>query len=90
MVSFEVSAKEFLFLKQTVETMTKYIVRTVYNGEDVLFDIPEKSLNDFLLDYRSFYVRKGLQNEEEINDTGVRLNRIYEEHIEPVLKENNM
>lgn len=87
MVSFDLSFSDYQFLKNTMNTFEKYVLNLIYRGDSVTFEIPEKDIDSFLLDYRSCFVRIGSDpGHEDLNKTGMRLNRIYLENIEPVIR----
>lgn len=87
MIIIEMPIKDFTFLKQHYDDIDRYFVSLSYSQDDVSFEIQNEKLDNFLLDYRSTVVRKGSENEQTINDIGVRLNYIYDEYIRPNIPE---
>lgn len=85
MIRIDMSLKDYIFLKDTVPSMEKYVTCITYQDQSVRIEIPEKFMQDFLLDYRSSYVRFGSEGKSSLNSTGVRMDRIYLESIEPAL-----
>ncbi len=77
-------SKDYLFLRQYMPTLSRYVRAIVYQREKVVITIADSSLNDFLLDYRSSYVRYGITG-ENVNPVGQRLNVIYRDCIMPLL-----
>lgn len=85
MLKMYMALKDLLFLKDTINTLEKYITCTTYQDESVRIEIPDQFISDFLLDWRSAYVRFGKGENGSLNKTGVAMDRIYEESILPAL-----
>lgn len=85
MIKMDMSLKDLLFLKDTISTMEKYITCTTYQDESVRIEIPDHLIHDFLLDWRSAYVRLGKGENGSLNKTGVTLDSIYQQSIFPAL-----
>ncbi len=81
MVEIEMPIKDFSFLRKEFSNIDKYLVHLTYSEEEVSFEIPEDKYNDFIIDYRSTLIRKGTNGKESFNETGVRLNNIFNEYI---------
>lgn len=85
MIRMDMSLKDFLFLKETVPSVQQYITCVAYQDESVRIEMPERFLRDFLLDFRSSYVRLGTGDGQALNETGVRMDRIYLESVSPAI-----
>lgn len=85
MADITMKAKDYLFLRQYMPSLPRYIRHMVYQRDEVVMEIADDSFQDFLLDYRSAYVRFGTTG-EMVNDTGARLNRIFRDHIQPLIR----
>ena len=83
MVEIEMPMKEYTFLKEYYDDISRYIIRMEYHIEDVVLHIRNEKFNDFRLDYNSMIVRKGMTNSETFTDIGLRLHRIYDMYIYP-------
>lgn len=85
MLKMDMALKDLLFLKETIGTLEKYITCITYQDQNVRIEIPDQFVNDFLLDWRSAYVRLGKGEHGSLNKTGVAMDRIYQESILPAL-----
>jgi hypothetical protein len=86
MAELTMHSRDYLFLRQYMPSLPRYIRHMVYNREMVTLEIADDTFQDFLLDYRSSYVRCGIDG-QTVNDVGQRLNQIYAESIMPLLHE---
>ena len=85
MLKMDMALKDLLFLKDTIKTLENYITCTTYHDESVRIEIPDQFVNDFLLDWRSAYMRLGKGEHGSLSKTGITLDRIYQESILPAL-----
>ena len=83
-IQIEMPLKDYTFVKTNYDGLERYVVRIQYMGEDVVFDLQNEKFEDFLLDYQSMMVRKGI-DDHQFNDIGIRLNQIFNDYISPVL-----
>lgn len=81
------SYKDWKFLKKHFDTMDRYVLNTTLVEDEVIIDIFDEKIRDFLLDYKSMVIRKGMVREQYYNDDGLRMKRIYEQSVKPILKE---
>ena len=77
--------KDYSFIKKNYDGLERYIIRIQYMGEDVSFALQNEKFEDFLLDYQSMMVRKGSDDKHSLNETGMRMNQIFNDYISPVL-----
>lgn len=78
-------SKDYLFLRQYMTSLSRYVRAIVYSRDNVVLTIPDSLFQDFLLDYRSCYVRYGITG-ENVNEVGEKLNVIYRDCIMPLLR----
>ena len=78
---------DWMFLKKHYDTLERYVLNVSMYGDEITIDVYDEKINDFLLDYRSMIVRKGMVDEQYYNDNGLRMKRIFEQCIKPVLTE---
>lgn len=89
MIRMDMSLRDFIFLKETVPSSEQYITCVAYQDENVRIEMPEKFLRSFLLDFRSSYIRLGTGSGQALNETGIRMDRIYLESISPALSSDH-
>ena len=74
--------KEYLFLKDKFTLLDTYIVGVAIGRETVTLDFLNYKKESFKIEYRSMVMRLGQDGKETYNETGLHLNRIYEEYFQ--------